>query len=99
MRKLVRHDQYHAQPAGGSTDCRIEGLQGTHTYVCVHLYTEGESFDWLKMTISNIWAADPNGQWQRRQAGSAAGGVVTCGIQKGRVWLARLQLREMLGYC
>lgn len=75
------HDQYHAQPAGGSTDCRIEGLQSTH--ICVPLSTEGESLDWLKLTISNIWAAALDGQWRRRQAGSAAGGVVTCGLQKG----------------
>lgn len=75
------HDQYHTQPAGGSTDCRIEGLQRTH--ICVPLSTEGESLDWLKLTISNIWAAALNGQWRRRQAGSGAGGVVTCGMQKG----------------
>lgn len=74
------HDQYHAQPAGGSTDCRIEGLR-THT--CVPPSTEDESFDGLKLTILNIWAAALSGQWRRRQAGSVARGVVTCGMQKG----------------
>lgn len=56
-----------------------------HTHTCMHAFTRGESLEWLKMTMSNIWAPDPNIRWQRRQAGSVGRGVVTCGSQKGRV--------------
>lgn len=56
------------------------GLLSTHT--CMHVYTKGESLEWLKVTVSNIWDADLSGQWQRREPGSVAGGVVTCGTQR-----------------
>lgn len=49
----------------------------------MHIYTKGESLERLKVTVSHIWGADPNGRWQRRGPGSAARGAVTCGTQRG----------------
>lgn len=68
----------------------------------MHVHTNGEPLEWFKVTISNIWGADLNGQWQRRRPGSVARGVVTCGTQRGeqtsQFLSVILRLRETLGY-
>lgn len=84
MRKC--HCQYGALPVGGSTDWRIKKKERHHTHTerhtHMHIYTKGESLERLKVTVSHIWGADPNGRWQRRGPGSAARGAVTCGTQR-----------------
>lgn len=74
-----------------SVSCPTSGRQhrlednriAEYTHTCMHVYTEGESVEWLKVTISHIWGAEPYGPWQRIGPGSVARESGTCGTQRG----------------